>query len=48
MTYKVYDSRTGKDITNDYIWVILPDGELKYVYYSDLIELPYAYYTIKA
>lgn len=34
--YKVIDTRTGDDITNDRLWVITPDGRLLYDDY-DLI-----------
>lgn len=42
VTYKVFDTRTNKDITNKYCWVLLPDGTLKYDDYGDLIGLDYA------
>lgn len=42
VTYKVIDIRNGKDITNDYCWVIRPDGSLAYNEYGDLIGLTYA------
>lgn len=37
MTYRVIDKVTGKDITDDYDWVLLPTGELNYLLYCDLI-----------
>lgn len=37
LTYRVVDSITGKDITDQYCWVIRPDGRLCYNYYGDLI-----------
>lgn len=42
VTYKVIDTRTNKDITNDYCWVIRPDGSLAYDDYGDLIGFTYA------
>lgn len=39
MKFKVIDKRTGDDITNDYDWVLLPNGELKYLNYCDLAGL---------
>ena len=42
MKFIVIDKRNGKDITKDYDWVLLPNGELKYLEYSDLIGLTYA------
>lgn len=40
MKYKVIDTRTNVDITNDYTWVITPDGELHYLVYGDLVGFP--------
>lgn len=37
MKYRVYNIKTGVDITDDFCWVITPDGELKYNEYGDLI-----------
>ena len=42
MKFRVIDKRNGDDITDDYEWVLLPTGELKYLEYSDLIGLTYA------
>lgn len=42
ITYKVIDTRTNKDITNDYYWCISPDGILAYNEYGDMIGLTYA------
>ena len=42
ITYKVIDSRTGEDITDDYYWVIRPDGVLGYLDYCDVIGYPSA------
>jgi hypothetical protein len=39
MTYKVIDTRTNEDITNDYCWCLSPDGTLAYNEYGDLIGL---------
>jgi hypothetical protein len=49
LTYRVIDTRTGKDITEDYCWVIRPDGSLSYNDYGDLIGLTCAkaIFTIK-
>jgi len=40
--YRVINKRTGDDITNDYCWVIRPDGRLCYNDYGDLIGLDVA------
>lgn len=40
MTYRVIDRKTKKDITNDYLWVITPEGTLYYREYSDLTGYP--------
>ena len=37
MTYRVIDKLTGEDITDKYDWVLLPNGELCYLLYCDLI-----------
>lgn len=42
MKYRVIDTRTGYDITDDFKWVITPDGELSYRFYGDLIGCPTA------
>ena len=42
MKFKVIDKRTGDNITSDYDWVLLPNGELKYLNYCDLVGLQYA------
>lgn len=38
--YRVINSKTGKDMTNDFDWVVSPDGSLNYLEYSDLIGHP--------
>lgn len=38
MYFKVFD-KDGKDITNDYSWVITQEGEVLYLYYDDLIGM---------
>lgn len=38
--YKVINSKTGEDITDDKDWVIRPDGSLYYLDYCDLIGHP--------
>ena len=42
VTFKVVDTRNGKDITDDYCWVLRPDGRLCYNYYGDLIGMNHA------
>ena len=44
MKYRVFDKTTKKDITDQYDWVITPDGELNYLVYGDLIGNPNAMY----
>ena len=44
MKYKVFDKTTKKDITDQYSWVITPNGELNYLVYGDLIGHPNAMY----
>ena len=46
MKYKVIDKNTKKDITNQYSWVIRPDGQLYSLEYSDLITIPGAVYEL--
>ena len=36
MYFKVFD-KDGKDITNDYYWVITQKGEVRYLHYDDFI-----------
>lgn len=38
--YRVINGKTGKDMTNDFDWVVSPDGSLNYLEYSDLIGHP--------
>lgn len=40
LRYRVINSRTGDDITDDFDWVVSPDGSLNYLEYSDLIGNP--------
>ena len=40
--YRVIDTATGKDITDDYAWVLRPNGDLYYMFYCDLIGYPNA------
>lgn len=40
--YRVININTGDDITNDYMWAIMPDGRLGYIDYGDFIGLDYA------
>ena len=42
VTFKVIDTRNGKNITNDYCWVLRPDGKLCYNDYGDLIGMNHA------
>lgn len=42
MKYKVIDTRTDMDITDDCTWVTTPDGKLHYLVYGDLIGCPTA------
>lgn len=35
--YRVINSKTGEDITDDFDWVIRPDGSLHYLDYCDLV-----------
>ena len=46
MKYKVFDKITQQDITDQYDWVIIPDGELNYLVYGDLVGNPNAIYII--
>ena len=38
MCYRVFDNKTSKDITDEFQWVITPDGGLRYIDYGDVIE----------
>lgn len=40
MRYKVYDTRTGKNVTDDPSWILKPDGSLKQNDYGDEIGVP--------
>ena len=40
--YRVINSVTNEDITDDYDWVVSPNGELNYLDYGDLIGYPNA------
>ena len=42
VTFKVIDTRTGKDITNSEMWCLRPDGSLQFNDYGDLVGLTYA------
>lgn len=48
MKYRVIDRKTQKDITNDEMWVIRPDGKLYALEYCDLIGRPDAMYITLA
>ena len=36
--YRVFDNKTLEDITDEFQWIITPDGKLCYVDYGDVIE----------
>lgn len=40
LKYRVINSKTGVDITDDFDWVVSPNGSLSYLEYSDLIGHP--------
>lgn len=40
LKYRVINSKTGEDMTADFDWVLLPNGELNYMEYSDFIGHP--------
>jgi hypothetical protein len=40
--YRVINSVTNEDITDDYDWVVSPNGELNYLDCGDLIGYPNA------
>jgi hypothetical protein len=42
VTFKVIDTRTNKDITNEYDWVLQSNGRLAYNAYGDLTGFAYA------
>lgn len=44
--YRVYDNRTLADITNEFQWVITPDGKLCYVEYDDVPEAQFAHFEL--
>lgn len=45
--YIVFDNRTLKDITDEFQWVITPDGKLCYEEYDDLPEATsFAHYEL--
>ena len=45
--FRVFDNRSVKDITNEYQWVITPDGRLCYVEYDDVPDASsFAHYEI--
>ena len=46
VTYKVFDKKTGKDITNTRFWVIGSDGTLYYDDYDLIRADSFAYYVI--
>lgn len=48
MKYKVIDKTTNKDITEEYSWVITPDGKLYFVEYGDFIGYSNAIYIVDA
>lgn len=44
--YRVFDNRTLKDITDEFQWVITPDGKLCYEEYDDLLEAQFAHFEL--
>lgn len=46
LRYRVYDNRTLEDITDEYQWVITPDGKLCYVEYDDVPEAKFAHFEL--
>ena len=44
--YRVYDNRTLADITDEFQWVITPDGKLCYEEYDDLPEAQFAHFEL--
>ena len=38
VSYKVIYRKTGRDITHEADWVLLPNGELRYLTYDDMLE----------
>lgn len=48
LKYRVIDSDNGEDITDLHDWVLSPNGELNYLYFSDLIGYPTARLVIAA
>ena len=40
LNYRVINAKTGKDMTDDYSWVLSPNGDLNYLEYADLIGHP--------
>jgi hypothetical protein len=39
LKYRVINSKTGEDITEDYDWVVSPNGDLNYLDYGDLVGI---------
>ena len=37
LNYRVINAKTGEDMTDDYDWVLSPNGDLNYLEYADLI-----------
>jgi len=42
ITYRVVDTRNNKDITEEYDWVLQPNGRLAYNLYGNIIVPMYA------
>jgi hypothetical protein len=40
LKYRVLNTKTGEDITDDFDWVVSPNGDLSYLEYCDLIGMP--------
>ena len=48
LKYIVINSKTGEDITDDYDWVVSPNGDLNYLDYGDLVGIAEAKLVIIA
>ena len=46
VTYRVFDKKTNKDITDERFWVVGHDGTLYYDAYDLVIADSFAYYVI--
>jgi hypothetical protein len=48
LKYRVINTKTGTDMTDDFDWVLSPNGDLNYLDYTDLIGHPDAKLVIIA